>query len=503
MGWGWRQNICTFVATPIMLVGAGSLVLAAAASPAAVTLQTPRRLEVRQSHQLQQGIILATEESADSANLPEAPSPWWLIVMPAIPLVGGGFIYFKRRWLTPVPNPLKGASPAYSLDADTEVPATSSEPNITESPETEASISVSDRAIPSQRSVSPTIAAIAGYFPLIGIASVTLAAFGAYIGMRSQLVLPVRRDLDAVADAQETELDTWFHQQRQALLSVNTLPETLPDVEKLLVPGEITAEAEVLYQAFDQYIHALPAFQNTHVDIALLTNGGIVTYATDAQREGQYQPLQNTTTYITRETTDTLPNLYVSPLTDELQITFATPILSTQGERLGVFAVDLDLAQLAENIGQMRGVDTESIVENADSHEIYLVGRASLVKNQIVSADQDFRAKYRDGVTSYGIQQATSRMNGSGLYLNYAKVPVIGVYRWAPRHNLALLVEVEQAEIFQPAQRLVRQILGIGFISTGILTLLLARYAKNLPKTETTPIESDASSPPWSPGARE
>lgn len=28
---------------------------------------------------------------------PEAPSPWWLVVMPAIPLMGGGLIYAKRR----------------------------------------------------------------------------------------------------------------------------------------------------------------------------------------------------------------------------------------------------------------------------------------------------------------------------------------------------------------------------------------------------------------------
>ncbi|NER78429.1 MAG: hypothetical protein F6K42_02410 [Leptolyngbya sp. SIO1D8] len=528
---GWRQSIWSKGVTSITLVSAWATILASSGSSIEpFKSQSFREIQYHpilssitwQHHSPHSSVVLEKASTAlaneEEAELPEAPSPWWLIVMPAIPLLGGGFIYAKRRLFKAEADRLLPTSPPDSpstlpkesdpKSADLELPSTqSSETTSLDAQETGHSLT-SSMAAPSSR--NPITTAIVDYFPLIGITSVTLSAFVTYVVVRSQLIQPVVQDLEQVADAQTTELDTWFRQQRQALLNTNTLPEILPEVEKLLVPHEHKTEHEMLQQLFHQYIHSLSPFRNTEVDIALLTNGGIVTYATDSRREGQYQPLQNTTTYITRDTTDTLPNLYVSPLTDELQITFATPILAAEGQRLGVLAVDLDLTQLSQRIKQFPPIKTVSTLETADSREIYLVGRASLVKNQIVSADQDLRAKYRDGVESYGIQQATSRINGSGLYLNYAKVPVIGVYRWASRHNLALLVEVEQAEIFKPAQRLARQILGIGFTSVGILTLLLARYPRNIQNTDDITAQDlpvserpDSNTPPWSPGARE
>lgn len=42
-------------------------------------------------------LFLMADNSAESAETPEAPSPLWLIVMPAIPLIGGGLIYIKRH----------------------------------------------------------------------------------------------------------------------------------------------------------------------------------------------------------------------------------------------------------------------------------------------------------------------------------------------------------------------------------------------------------------------
>lgn len=400
---------------------------------------------------LAKGQIRSKEES-------EAPSPWWLIVMPAIPIMGGGFIYTKRRWLN-------GLSPTTQAKA-----VSSSDLTLTQ---TLDKSSQSTMAVSSQESRHPAIVLVETYFPLIGIATVTLTSFITYVAMRSQLTAPVFHDLEILAEAQQEQLDSWFSTQRAALLQAQTLPETLPEVAKLLTPADTRADDDVIQEAFADYIEALPAFRGTEPSIALLTNGGIVTYATEPEREGQYQPLQNTTTYITEEDTDVLPNLYVSPLTDELQITLATPILEEGGQRLGVFAVDLDLADLAQKIAQLPNPEAVPVISDTESREIYLVGRASLVKNQVISPDQNFQVRYPEGVNSPGIEQAIGRLNGADLYLNYAQKPVIGVYRWAPDYNLALLAEVAQAEIFSPARIVARHILGIGFTAVGILTLLL------------------------------
>ena len=42
--------------------------------------------------------LIIADNSINTSEPPEAPSPWWLVVMPAIPLMGGGLIYTKRRF---------------------------------------------------------------------------------------------------------------------------------------------------------------------------------------------------------------------------------------------------------------------------------------------------------------------------------------------------------------------------------------------------------------------
>lgn len=70
------------------------------------------------------------DNSLDTADAPEAPSPWWLVVMPAIPIMGGGLIYTKRRFFgsglerqecsSSVSSPQPDASSPQSQSDDTE-----------------------------------------------------------------------------------------------------------------------------------------------------------------------------------------------------------------------------------------------------------------------------------------------------------------------------------------------------------------------------------------------
>lgn len=401
-----------------------------------------------------------TEESEPA---PLAPSPWWLIVMPAIPLLGGSFTCIKRR-LT--------AQRTRSMDAAPR-----------------GSGSLGDLWVVS-------------YFPLLGLTAVSLVTFGVYVFQRSQLIAPVITDLEAVANDQESALDAWFDSQRQAVLDVASQPEDLPDIEELLTEGAGRSPAtdpdlKDAYDAVKDYLENPEAFNSAEPSIALLTNGGIVVFSTTPAREGQYQPLQNTTTYFTQDRDTQVPNLYVSPLTDELQITFATPIFNEDNNRIGVIAVDLDLNDLAQHIEATPRQPQDSAWAESSSRSIYLVGRASLVKNQVISTDMDTWAEFSDGVDSLGIHAAVvERRDGAGLYLNPAKVPVIGVYRWAQRHNLALMVEVNQAEVLQPAQRTARRIfsIGMGIVVAGSLLSLWLRRNTQAADGDVTP-SSDAVSP--------
>ncbi|MDZ4871438.1 MAG: hypothetical protein CLLPBCKN_000826 [Chroococcidiopsis cubana SAG 39.79] len=76
-----------------------------------------------------------------------------------------------------------------------------------------------------------------------------------------------------------------------------------------------------------------------------------------------------------------------------------------------------------------------------------------------------------------------SGVSGSGLYRNYAKLPVIGVYRWLNEQDLALLVEMQQEEAFAPARQLAGTIVLVGLASVGCLSIgvyWLTRQLKSL-----------------------
>jgi signal transduction histidine kinase/HAMP domain-containing protein len=109
------------------------------------------------------------------------------------------------------------------------------------------------------------------------------------------------------------------------------------------------------------------------------------------------------------------------------------------------------------------------------SGETYLVNTS----NAFVSAEALFEEQvYPRGVHSTGIDTALQGIDGAGLYLNYAGIPVIGIYRWIDDREVALLAEMSQAEAFAPARQLAGTIFLIGSISVALLAAgvyLLAR----------------------------
>jgi hypothetical protein len=112
-GWGWMAGN-PFAARAV------SCAARAQSAPCQITLfseNEPHRLA--HSRETATGRVLTTLETVPEkpaipapAGAPEAPSVLWLIVMPAIPILGGGFIYFKRAWMADEDESCPSSSPA-------------------------------------------------------------------------------------------------------------------------------------------------------------------------------------------------------------------------------------------------------------------------------------------------------------------------------------------------------------------------------------------------------
>ncbi|WP_204137709.1 hypothetical protein [Halomicronema sp. CCY15110] len=117
---------CVLAATIPSAIACGKTV---PQTTAEMTIQSPMMANLAPAN-------VSVEVTGEAASPTEAPSVVWLIVMPAVPLVGGAFIYLSRRLLgrpngecrlvtqAPLPEPMDSPEPINSEDPELEVEET-------------------------------------------------------------------------------------------------------------------------------------------------------------------------------------------------------------------------------------------------------------------------------------------------------------------------------------------------------------------------------------------
>jgi len=379
-------------------------------------------------------------------------------------------------------------------------------------------------------------------FSLLSLVTVGLVSIAAYIRARDSLRDSVYDRLQVATSLKEYQLDDWVQTQYQDVLLLAKSPTILQEGQYLLrsnseaailtadsapkdvviaqeqlrrlgyyqgaidgLYGEQTEEAIaefqsdqnlapdtpltlntlntlIAYESISQELAEFAQVKPSLQEISLLTTGGIIALSTNKTKERTYQPLGTTTTYFTEDqSTTVIPTFYTSPITRRSAITFATPILDPSGQRLGVLAVDLDLQGIDDIIRERTGL--------GETGETYLIGRLgdrNVFISQQSALQQDQESTNSDNqeelteVNSFGIQQATQGIDGVGLYRNYQSIPVIGAYVWMENQNLALLAEMNQAEAFAPAQRLLKEILQIGLSAALFLLIIIYLISRRI-----------------------
>jgi signal transduction histidine kinase/HAMP domain-containing protein len=133
-------------------------------------------------------------------------------------------------------------------------------------------------------------------------------------------------------------------------------------------------------------------------------------------------------------------------------------IRTPDGQPAGVLVGWLDLMDLASKL--------RAASELSEGGEVYLVQAdgMSLPQGKVVS--------------STGIEAALSGEEQVGLFQSYADVPVIGVYRWMPELELALVAEQPQEQAFAATDNVTAAVVGATLLvalATAIIAALVTR----------------------------
>ncbi|MEI6064378.1 MAG: ATP-binding protein [Pseudanabaena sp. ELA748] len=313
---------------------------------------------------------------------------------------------------------------------------------------------------------------LVGYFSILSIVTVLLVAISANVRSRDALKRSVIDRLGVATSLKEFQVNQWVDNQRRDVILMTQLQDMIGNAEVAFTKDKESPEFKAAEESIKKLMKDLSAVKPNIRQISVLNNNGIVIISTNKEREGKYQSLGNTTTYLTRDQSRvTIPNFYISAITGKAAMTFAAPLASKAGSRIGVVAVDLDLQGVDDIIRERTGLGT--------SGETYLVGRLPS-KNILVSGAGADSKELANGIKSDGIDAAARDEDGEGNYQSYKGVPVLGSYVWLENLNLALIAEMSQAEAFEPADRLARDILLIGLSSAGILLTAVYLIARRI-----------------------
>jgi signal transduction histidine kinase/ActR/RegA family two-component response regulator len=311
---------------------------------------------------------------------------------------------------------------------------------------------------------------VASTFLLLSLITVGVVGSVAFFKAREALKKAAFDRLNVSATLKEDEISRWFEDQQRDFFLITRFPDIQRNLTNLLNSSSPTAKQEA-YRVLSSYLKSVVRIKPNLSEILVLDQTNRILVSTNSSREGEYVSVASVTYLRHIEPEGTfVPIFYVSVTTGRPTVTLAAPLNSSSGVRQGAILAHLNLDQIDQIVRDRSGLGT--------SGETYLVG--SLVNEfTFISGDASLGQKV-SGVSSDGIDAAMQGQSGSGLYRNYANVPVIGVYRWLNDQDIALLVEMGQAEAFNPARQLAGTIVLVGLVSVAGLALGVRWLARQL-----------------------
>lgn len=293
------------------------------------------------------------------------------------------------------------------------------------------------------------------YFLLLSVVTIFCVGVIAFQSAKASIQQLVFDRLEVTATLKEEALNLWVENQKNATVSLAQLPDIKTATAILLTANSPSPQWQEAYHQIKQSMASALAAKPDFKEVQLLTaDEGKIIFSTDSRSEGQSRWQEQ---YFKQGLKNTfVQNVYFSSATHHPTLTISTPIIGDNQNKLAVLVAHFNLKRMEEIVFDQIGLGKTGAT--------YLVDRD---QNVVTGGRNHLPTR----VDSPGIKAALRGQDGRKIYLNYAGIPVIGVYRWLEQRELALLVEMHLSEADAPAHRLAWIILSVGLTSAVILAL--------------------------------
>jgi len=299
---------------------------------------------------------------------------------------------------------------------------------------------------------------------LLSMASVALTGLFAFYSAQTSLQEATVNRLKVSATLKEEALNQWINSQLTDIRWLSRMQPLLNAAQSLTAESKQKSQPDYLAikNAFEEIIKLKSDWQ----EVFLLNKDGKILVSTDTTHEGDYRTLD--TFFVEGKKNTFVQKIYPSPITYGPTMTLSTPLISDDGNLLGVLAMHMNLSRMDQILLKNTGL--------GEGSESYLVDGF----NVFISGDRFGRTGYLRGVHSEGINAAIRGESGAGVYRNYEGEWVFGVYQWVDTIGAALIVEIPRNIALAPATELAVNILLIGFFLLVLLLLVINRTAERI-----------------------
>jgi GAF domain-containing protein/HAMP domain-containing protein len=324
-------------------------------------------------------------------------------------------------------------------------------------------------------------------FAAMVILLAAIVGAGAVLTAVPRIERQVTSQLESVATLKEAAITTWVDTLEIELSTVLAGSEQLRSAILLAGAGAPdTEEYKDSYRALHDHLRTTAALTGRFDEIALINLDGMVILSTDPKQEGKSHaneayfaaglraPYTHTPTY--------------SPALATNMVMSVRPIKNQAGETVALLAgragMELPTTIMQERSGM------------GESGATFLVGVNHALLTKPISGESGRLFGFSgetDRVYAYtqGVNAAIDdRRSGSGSYENIDGVQVIGVYRWLPELQVALIAEQNEEEALRAVDTMVTLIVGltaglvlVAIVSSVLITNSIAKPIRSLSDT--------------------
>jgi len=295
------------------------------------------------------------------------------------------------------------------------------------------------------------------------------AAYVYYKNGRETILKNNMNHLKTVNDLRSDELHRWFEDKTGSLRAMARRPlvrvhaETLdsdnsPEFKRKL------ALVSLVEGHFNGLINEKKGiFQ---LDVIRASDGKIIA-SSDPEDVGKLRESERY--YIEGQKGVFIQNAYYSLGHEKTISTVGIPLYDSGDNVVAVLTAHIDLREVSRIMTSIRG--------DALTEETYLIN-----KFNFMITDSRFLpdAAMKETVYSEGAKRVLMKINGSGIYEDYRKVPVLGTYKWLPEFEMGILTEIEVAEVFAPIENLKRTTILFSLLITLLVSALAVIIARNI-----------------------